>query len=146
MSRRTFRLEAVLRVRRAQEETARAVLSRENARLVQAKAQRERCARRYRELPVSAGAVSESVFRREAATSDLAAATLLEANDALSLAEAEAAVALRAWRDAAQRVQALERLEARRLEEVLAEEARHETMTTDELVTSRYIASGQGTP
>jgi flagellar export protein FliJ len=143
MSRRTFRLDTVLRVRKAQEESARADLSRENRQVLEATAGRDRTQKRYREVPASSGPVSVSVFRREAANADLAAASLVDANVRLSLAEATAAVALRQWREAAQRVEALERLERRRLEELRLEDNRSETAATDELVTARYIAAGQ---
>jgi flagellar export protein FliJ len=141
MSKRSFRLETVLRVRRAQEESARADLARENRQVHAATSGRDRAAQRYREVPVSSGAVAASVFQREAASADLAAATLLDAHSRLSLAEAEAAVALRQWREAAQRVEALERLELRRLEELRAEDARQESASVDDLVTARYIAA-----
>jgi flagellar export protein FliJ len=143
MSKRSFRLETVLRVRKAQEETARAELARENGEVRAAAAERDSAAERYRQVPVSSGAVAATVFQREAATADLAAASLLDARSHLSLAEAEAAVALRRWREAAQRVEALERLALRRLEEARAEEARHESAAVDDLVTARYIAAGQ---
>ncbi len=144
MSKRSsFRLQTVLRVRRAQEETARAELARENRQVQAATTGRDHAAQRYREVPVSSGAVAASVFQREAATADLAAATLLDAHVRLSLAEAQAAVALRQWREAAQRVEALERLELRRLEEVRTEEARQESASVDDLVTARYIAAGR---
>jgi flagellar protein FliJ len=141
VSRRAFRLETVLRVRKAQEEAARADLSRENRQVHDAAAGRDRTERRYREVPRSEGPVPASVFQREAATADLVAASLVEANVRLSLAEAKAAVALRQWREAAQRVEALERLEQRRLEELRLDENRRETAATDELVTARYIAA-----
>jgi flagellar export protein FliJ len=143
VSKRSFRLETVLRVRKAQEETARAELARENGEVRAATAEVDDAAQRYRQVPVSSGAVAASVFQREAATADLAAASLLDARSHLSLAEAEAAVALRRWREAAQRVEALERLELRRLEEARVEEARHESAAVDDLVTARYIAAGQ---
>jgi flagellar export protein FliJ len=146
VSKRTFRLETVLRVRRAQEESAKADLARENRQVHEASAGRDQAAQRYREVPVSSGAVAASVFQREAASADLAAATLLDAHVRLSLAEAQAAVALRQWREAAQRVEALERLELRRLEEARADEARHETASVDDLVTARYIAAGRAQP
>jgi flagellar FliJ protein len=143
MSRRAFRLETVLRVRKAQEESARADLSRENRQVHDAATGRDRTEQRYRAVPRSSGPVSSSVFQREVATADLAAASLVEANVRLSLAEAKAAVALRQWRAAAQRVEALERLEQRRLEELRLEDNRRETAATDELVTARYIAAGR---
>jgi flagellar protein FliJ len=143
VSKRSFRLDTVLRVRKAQEETARAELARENGEVRQAMTERDRAAQRYREVPVSSGPVPASVFGREAAAADLAAATLLEARSHLSLAEAQAAVALRQWREAAQRVEALERLELRRLEEARADEARRESAAVDDLVTARYIAAGR---
>jgi len=143
MSKRSFRLETVLRVRRAQEESARADLARGNRQVHAATSGRDQAAQRYREVPVSSGAVAASVFHREAASADLAAATLLDAHARLSLAEAEAAVALRQWREAAQRVEALERLELRRLEELRVEDARQESASVDDLVTARYIAADQ---
>jgi flagellar export protein FliJ len=141
VSKRTFRLETVLRVRRAQEETARAELARENREVHSAATGRDTAAQRYREVPVSSGPVAVSVFQREAASADLAAATLLDAHTRLSLAEAQAAVALRQWREAAQRVEALERLELRRLEELRTDDARRESASVDDLVTARYIAA-----
>jgi flagellar FliJ protein len=141
VSKRAFRLETVLRVRRAQEESARADLARENRQVQAASSGRDQAAQHYREVPVSSGPVAASVFQREAATADLAAATLLDAHVRLSLAEAQAAVALRQWREAAQRVEALERLELRRLEELRTDDARREAASVDDLVTARYIAA-----
>jgi flagellar protein FliJ len=141
VSKRSFRLDTVLRVRRAQEESARADLARENRQVQAASSGRDQAAQRYREVPVSSGPVAASVFQREAASADLAAATLLDAHVRLSLAEAQAAVALRQWREAAQRVEALERLEQRRLDEVRTEDARREAASVDDLVTARYIAA-----
>ncbi len=104
---------------------------------------RDQSAQRYREVPVSSGPVSATVFHRESASADLAAASLVEATTQLSLAEAQAAVALRRWREAAQRVEALERLQERKLEELRAEDARHEATEVDGIVTARFIAGEQ---
>ncbi|HUZ10054.1 MAG TPA: flagellar FliJ family protein [Acidimicrobiales bacterium] len=142
MSSRRFRLATVLRVRRAQEESARAELLLGNLRMRDNDARRERSALRYRTVPVSTGTIPAAVFRREQATADLAAATLRAAEDRLSQSRAEVAGLTRSWADAAQRVEALERLARRRLGEVMAGEARAESAAVDDLVTARWIAAG----
>ena len=141
MSSRRFRLATVLRVRRAQEESARAELLLGNLAMRETAARRERAALRYRTVPVSTGTVPVSVYLREQASAALAAATLGEAQDLLSRSRVEVAGLARSWSDAARRVEALERLAHRRLGEVLAGEARAESSAIDDLVTARWIAA-----
>jgi len=141
VSGRAFRLASVLRVRHVQEEIARAELLRGNRVVQQAAVDRERSALHYRTLPVSTGSVPAPVFMREQALAGMAAATLMAADDHLVEARTHAEAAQRSWSEAAQRVEALERLAARRHEEVLAAEARTESASVDDLVTARWIAA-----
>jgi flagellar FliJ protein len=134
-----FRLATVLRVRRAQEESARARLLRGNRRVQQAAESHDRSVLHYRMVPQSNGAVAATVFRRERAASDLAAATLAHAGTQLTSAQSQAAVARGQWQEAAQRVEALERLERRVQEDARVDAARTEANAVDELVTSRFI-------
>jgi flagellar biosynthesis chaperone FliJ len=90
-------------------------------------------------VPQSTGAVAATVFRRERAASDLAAATLAHAGTQLTAAHSQAAVARCHWQDAARRVEALERLERRVQEDARVDAARTEANAVDELVTSRFI-------
>ena len=140
MSTRRFRLAAVLRVRRAQEDEARAELLRANLRLRAAREDRERTALRYRTLPASPGPVPRAVFVREQAASSLAASSVAAADQQVARAATDATGAFVAWSRAAQRVEALERLAQRRLEEALADEARAEASAVDDLVTARWTA------
>jgi flagellar protein FliJ len=141
MSSRRFRLASVLRVRKAQEESARLALLRGNRRLQQAATDRDRSEFRYRTVPVSEGAVPVSVFRREQVTADMAAASMAKAVHQESRARSDAALAQQRWSQAARRVEALERLARRRHDEVLADEARAESASVDDLVTARWIAA-----
>ncbi len=143
MTSRRFRLATVLRVRRAQEDEARAELLRANLRLRAARDGHERTALRYRTLPTSTGTVPRSVFVRERAASGLAASTLAAAGQRVARAADEVAGAHVAWSRAAQRVEALERLARRRLDEALADEARAEASAVDDLVTARWTASAR---
>lgn len=141
MTARRFRLATVLRVRQAQEDEARAELLRANLRLRAARDEQERTALRYRTVPTSAGAVPRAVFVREQAVSSLAASTLAAAGQRVARAADEVAGAHVAWSRAAQRVEALERLAQRRVEEALADEARAEASAVDDLVTARWTAA-----
>lgn len=141
MTTRPFRLATVLRVRRAQEKSARVDLLWGNRRLQEASGSRDRSALHYRTMPASPGPVPTSVFLREQAASDMAAATLTEANSRLARARAEASAAHSRWSLSARRVEALERLELRRRDEASADEARAEAATVDDLITARWIAA-----
>jgi flagellar FliJ protein len=138
-----FRLATVLRVRRVQEEQARAELLRGNRAAREAHRAWERSTEHYRNVPVSTGPVAAATFRREIAAADMAAATLATSAARLTSARAEAESAFGVWRQAAQRVEALERLEQRRRDEELAAESRRETAAVDELVTARFTAAAE---
>jgi len=143
-----FRLEAVLRIRRVYEESARQQLFADNQRARAADAERERRAARYRSVPRSDAPVSPLAFRRERAVAELAAEALHAAETELASAIAQMALSRARWSDAAMRVEALERLERRHAEELHLDELRHELATVDDLVTARWVSPLQplGTP
>lgn len=140
MRRYRFRLESVLRLRRAEEGQARDALAAANAELRAALAARDAEAQRYACLPRTLGAMSPELLRREHATAALAAATLAGAQQAVSAAAARTAEAQLAWSAAAQRVSVLERLDHRRRIEHAEDLLHHEIAELDDLVTSRYVS------
>lgn len=146
MIRRPFRLEAVLRIRRAQEESARHQLFVQNRHLhaqLQVLADDDA---RYKRIPVSQGPVPLGTFRREQAAADRAAAALVCAEAAVVSARADVSTAHRRWSEAATRVEALDRLRNRRIEDERALEARSEMVTIDDLITSRWVSPLTPTP
>jgi flagellar protein FliJ len=133
-----FRLEAVLRVRRVQEDVARGDLARASAVVTAAAAEldaaRDRLARTTSE-PVPADPVEWQARRAlllgraeeiSARGADLEAATIERTHRQRALAEART------------RVRALERLDERRRDEHAIEAARDESRTLDDLVTARW--------
>jgi len=140
MNRYRFRLDSVLRARRAQEELARQELAQANRRLRTAMEAHRREAQRYSELSTSIGVLEGLEFHRERATAELAAATVEAARLTVDAAAAEAAAAYTAWTDAARLVAALERLDERRRAEHRAEELRHEVAVADDLTGARVAA------
>lgn len=140
MRRYQFRLEAVLRLRRAEEGQARDALAAANAELRGALVARDAVAGRYAALPRPLGAMTAESLRREHADASLAAASLAAAQQIVSAAAARAAATQLAWSAAAQRVAVLERLDERRRAEHADEWRRHEATELDDLVTSRYVS------
>jgi flagellar export protein FliJ len=141
MSRGGFRLAAVLRIRRVQEELARAELTTSNGRVRRALVTHDRVAERYRGVPLSSGRIPASAFLREEAAATMTAATLHHAAGRLTAARTDADAARGRWQEAARRVEALERLETRVNEEARAEELRREGSAVDEMVTARFVAA-----
>jgi len=133
-----FRLEAVLRVRRLQEDVARAALADATATVAGAEAAEARAARwldGLRAQPLPAGPAAWDAHRRVqlSAADELAARTSEVAH-----ARAEQRARQRELADARTRVRALERLDERRRAEHAREAARQEERAADDLVTSRY--------
>jgi flagellar export protein FliJ len=131
-----FPLETVRRVRRAEEEAARARLLFANASLVSAIAARDLADAHYR--ATSSAVADLASLLEERCRADLAAAALERAKRAVSLAASEAALAHVAWASAAKRVATLDRLDERRRAEHLAEEGRQEVAMVDDIVAARY--------
>lgn len=143
MSKYRFRLETVLRVRRAEETDAKAALLQANSRLRQMLERRDVAQQRYRRVvahqPVAATAEELRLERWEA---ELLADALALAQREAMRAAGEAALAQVEWAQAARRVAVLERLDLRRRAEHADEERRKEHRMVDDLVTARYVASG----
>ena len=131
-----FRLQTVLRVRRAEEKAARAKLHQANVSLVSAIAARDLAEARY--LATSAHVADVASLLGERCDADLAARSVERAQRQVGRAASEAALAHVAWRSAAQRVTMLERLDERRHGEYLQEEARREVAMVDDIVGARH--------
>jgi len=133
-----FRLEAVLRVRRLQEDAARAALAEATSAVGLAEAAEVRAAARLgtlRDEAAPSGAQAWEAHRRV----QLTAAEELAARTAeLGLARAERRERQRSLADARTRVRALERLDERRRAEHAREVARQDERAVDDLVTSRF--------
>ena len=138
MKRYRFRLEAVLRVRRLQEDAARGALADATAAVARAEAEEGR-ARAWldalRAQPAPDGPAAWDAQRRV----QLAAADELSSRGSdVAHARAEQQARQRELAAARTRVRALERLDERRRAEHAREVARHEERAADDLVTSRY--------
>jgi flagellar export protein FliJ len=135
-----FRLDSVLRARRAQEERARQELAQANLRLRTAMDLHRRESQRYAEMTFKIGALDGVEFQRERAVAELAAATVEAARVAMDAAAAEAAAAYTGWTETARLVAALERLDDRRRAEHRAEVLRDEVAVADDLTAARVAA------
>lgn len=139
MKRFAFRLESVLRVRRIQEDQARARLlaaNREVQLAVAAVAERQR---RYDTLDRPHGTLSRDVVERAWFSLDAAAGAVQFAFGAQIEAETRAAMAREAWTEARRRTQTIERLRERAHEEWLVEVRRDENRAVDDLVVARFM-------
>jgi flagellar protein FliJ len=133
-----FRLQSVLRVRRVQEDLARArLLTAHSAARAAERAVDARIARYY-ELDRPAGVQLEPVFARTLAHLDHAADAIDVAREQQIEALALVAARRAEWSEASMRVAALERLEDRQRAEHAVEVQRDEDRLTDDLVVSRH--------
>lgn len=149
MNRYRFRLESVLRVRRAEEELARQELSRANAKLRVAMEAHRRESQRYGELETTSGELDPADFRRERAHHERVAATVEAARQAMDAAAAAAACRYVSWSEAARLVAALERLDDRRRAEHRDDMRRAEVAEADDMTSARFagddsVAAGRG--
>lgn len=133
MKRYRFRLETVLRVRRLEEDGARAGLLAANRALADACARRDAAAARYGQVPTELGTCSTEDLRRTRQRAELAAATLAARQAAVADAARHAEAARGAWMTAVSRVRVLERLDERRREEHRSELERDETRFLDDV-------------
>ncbi len=138
MKRYRFRLEAVLRARRAQEDMARQELARANRTLQAADDLLRAEQDRYRALAAPSGTVDVAGELGERQRRELVAAAAHEAGLRREDLAVAAAVQQAAWREAAQRVAALERLDARRRADHELALNRSVAAEIDDLVTSRF--------
>lgn len=136
MSTYRFRLETVLRLRRADEERARIHLAAMNTALSNAIAFRDREIDRLGSLETALGHVEHEQFVVERHREDLVAASIIEAKSAVNAALADAALAQVAWTEAARAVEVLERLDEKRRAEHQLQEQRREALETDDIVSA----------
>lgn len=138
MRRYQFRFEHVARVRRIQEDQARAELLAARQRLLAAEAELAARSDDYRARLSTDAAGSSAAFRSHRHQDDLLAASVTAAR----CAEANARLALGhridLWTDAARKVAAMERLDERERERHSAEAAREEQAELDDLVAPRH--------
>ena len=138
MKRYRFRLEQVLRVRRIEEEQAKASLVAANRHVTETEALLNAKIERYASITNPVGTRSVNDFLTARAGHEAAAAAVVSAGAALDDARRGAEDARHGWMLAASRVTALENLHARRRAEHAAEAEHEAAMEIDDLVTSRY--------
>ena len=138
MKRYQFRLAPLLRLRRAEEESAREGLRAANDELRRRIAVRDGRAERYRAIAAGPLATSAEALLAERQGGELAAGAVASARKAVTTAAADAALAQVAWSGASRRVKILERLDDRRRAEHAAAEARADVAEVDDLTTSRH--------
>jgi flagellar export protein FliJ len=138
MKRYRFRLETVLRVRRTQEDQAKAALLLANRAVADAETELTHRIDHYQGMHPTPGPRSLDAVMAERFIHELAATAVLDAGKARHLAIAAANDRRTEWSEAASRVSALERLDGRRREEYALELAREETAAVDDLVTGRF--------
>lgn len=138
MKRYTFRLDQVLRVRRIEEDRARAALLRARAAEVAAAAEVQARLTSYHGRPVAPAVQPARSFLAERTLVAHAAASVHAAADARRAAEAVVDDERTAWAGTHRRVTALERLDERRRDEHAIEVRRDEDAVVDDLVVARF--------
>src|SRR5438067_2235792 len=133
-----FPLETALRVRRAQEDLAKAELARANARVSEAVAMVDARMEHYGALPMAAGAGPTSAFLAGRFRQETAAAAIVAARVARVAALQDAEALRLVWSKKAQDVSVLERLDGRRRAEHAAEAARQEEIEVDNIIVGRF--------
>jgi hypothetical protein len=132
-----FPLEHALRVRRVQEQLAKADLLGANRRLAEAERTVADQLDRYRSAPEPAAGVPTAAFLTDRARRRAAAATVMAAGIQRQAAAEAAAARMAAWSAAARAVSALERLDGRRRREHAVLAAREDERLVDDVVVSR---------
>ncbi|MCU1374703.1 MAG: hypothetical protein JWO68_1989 [Actinomycetia bacterium] len=138
-----FRLEAVLRVRRIEEDRAKGDLLLANRAVADAEAELDRRLDHYRTVTGTEGVVSQEAYLVGRARQDAAAASVVAAGAARLAAEAEADRMRAIWAGCAMRVRALERLDERRRDEHAGEVLRDEVIVLDEIASATRMIGAQ---
>ena len=138
MKRFTFRLEAVLRIRRLQEDQVRARLIAANRDIQLATLKVQERQQRYDTLPRPFGPTSHEELERSWFTLDAAAGAIAFADDERLAAIAIAEEIRTEWLAARQRTEILGRLRERAREEWVIAARRDEDRLVDELVVARH--------
>jgi flagellar FliJ protein len=136
-----FNLDAVLRVRRIEEERAAADLAAGNRAVAEAEVELERRLDHYRDIPLPSAAVDHNRYLAARQQLALAADGVVIAGTARLAAEAEVDRLRSLWAAAAARVKALERLDERRREEHAADVRREEVLVLDEVAAAIRVGS-----
>ena len=137
MKRYTFRMEQVLRVRRLQEDAARAGVAVARTAERQAEAALASSNEYYMSLDIPTAPAAATSFLGSRDRGALRATGVRIAEGHLSTAVEATTQAVTDWRATHQRVEALERLDDRRRDEYGVELRRFEDATVDEIVVSR---------
>ncbi|MDA8295467.1 MAG: hypothetical protein M0004_02555 [Actinomycetota bacterium] len=140
MKRYHFRLAAVARLRRAEQEVARNALAVANAALRARLVERDAEVERYRTVANQHSATTPAGLSAERNDAELALERLRAAEQRVAEAASTAAIAQVTWLAAHQKVAALERLEQRQREEHALATSREEAALLDDLSTARYLA------
>ncbi len=140
MRRYRFRLEQVLRLRRAQEELQRSRVLLANQEKVKAELRLAAREREYGDLGRSSGPIPVSLFQAEELSFKLAAGAMKQARYQLEVATEVSHSEIDAWLHAKRAVMVLEHLDERRRVEHFLEEERREAVAMDEMATSRWWA------
>lgn len=138
MKRYRFRLEPVLRVRRIQEEAARAELVAATAAAAAQDRQLTARTEAYENSCTASAGRSRAEFLFERSTRSAYAAALLEQRERVRTAQDDVVRARSAWSDTASRVGALERLDERQRDEHRVQTQKEDDLNTDELVVARH--------
>jgi len=133
-----FRLEAVLRVRRVQEDVARGDLARANAAVGLAVAELDAARERLARMASEPAPVDSAAWQARHALLLGRAEEIGNRHGDLDVATTERLNRQRALAEARTRVKALERLDDRRRAEHAVEAGRDESKTMDDLVTARW--------
>lgn len=139
MSRPRFRLDAVLRVRRLQEESARAALRLANADRSAAARAEEEARQDYARTPQPLGPSCLDDFLAQRATAERAAQAVSLRGAATGRADEAVSERRNGWMEAAARLSVMERLEERRRAEHRAELERREVAAAEEITTARAL-------
>ncbi|HEX4776256.1 MAG TPA: flagellar export protein FliJ [Acidimicrobiia bacterium] len=144
MKRYRFRLDSVLRVRRIQEERARAELLSANQAVAAAQTHLQQRIAHLEELPKSAKVASTPAFLANQARLASIASSISMARAAREVAAHAADEKRVAWQVTAQRVEGLERLDERDRDEHALETQRAADQEVDDLVVSRFRTANDG--
>lgn len=144
MKRYQFRLAHVERVRRIQEEQARADLLEAQRQLLDAGAETARAAQIYEQRRSKAASANTSQFRANRDRDRLLSQSVIAARTAEANAMILVNQRMESWTEAAQAVSALERLDERQRERHRLEADREEQAELDDLVPPRLAAKKRG--
>jgi flagellar export protein FliJ len=141
-----FRLDTVLRVRRTEQDLAKAELARANARVAEAVAMVDARLTHYASLPTAgSGATgSTAVFMASRFRQDTAAAAVVAAKVARMSALQDAEAYRMVWSQKATQVSVLDRLDERRRTEHELEAARQADIEVDDIVVGRFGRDNEG--